>query len=80
MTFLLKETATVFVHTLDGNCSGFIFPEQFLGCIPALIEIEGILCSHLPGGDDDKVPAEGNLLIDDLISFPAIHELFVSDE
>ena len=23
MTFLLKETATVFVHTLDGNCSGF---------------------------------------------------------
>lgn len=42
--------------------------------------IEGILYSHLPGGDDDKVPAEGNLLIDDLISFPAIHELFVSDE
>lgn len=23
MTFLLKETATVFVHTLDGNCSVF---------------------------------------------------------
>lgn len=59
---------------------GCIFPEQFLGCIPALIEIEGILCSHLPVGDDDKVPAEGNLLIDDLISFPAIYELFVSDE
>lgn len=23
MTFLLKKTATVFVHTLDGNCSVF---------------------------------------------------------
>ena len=56
---------------------GFIFPEQFLGCIPALIEIEGIRCSHLLGCDDDEVPAKGNFLIDDLISFPAIHELFV---
>ena len=56
---------------------GLIFPEQFLGCIPALIEIKGIRCSHLLGCDDDEVPAEGYLLIDDLITFPTIHELFV---
>lgn len=24
VTFLLKKTATVFVHTLDGNCSVFL--------------------------------------------------------
>lgn len=39
-----------------------------------------IFPEQLLGCDDDEVPTEGNLLIDDLISFPAIHKSIFSSK
>lgn len=56
---------------------GFIFPEQFFGCIPAFIKIKGIRCIHLLRCDNNKVTTQGYLFINDLVAFPTIHELFI---
>lgn len=56
---------------------GFIFPEQFFGCITVLIKVKGIRSIHLPGCDNNKITPQSYLFIKEPVTFPTIHKIFV---